>query len=121
MTPLVLLAVGAAGALGAAARFAVDGAVASRAGRDFPLGTFAVNLSGAIALGAIVGATVSGDGLRIAGTGLIGGYTTFSTWALESQRLGEDGQLGLGALNFVLSLLLGLAALWLGRHLGGAL
>jgi CrcB protein len=55
------------------------------------------------------------------GTGLIGAFTTFSTWALESHRLGEDGELGLGALNLWLSLLVGLAAAWAGRHLGAAL
>jgi fluoride ion exporter CrcB/FEX len=54
-------------------------------------------------------------------TGLLGAFTTFSTWALESHRLGEDGQLRLGALNFLASLALGVAAVWLGRELGGVL
>ena len=47
--------------------------------------------------------------------------TTFSTWALESHRLGEDGELRLGALNFAVSLVLGLLAAWAGRHVGAAL
>ena len=42
------------------------------------------------------GAGVGGDALRLAGTGLIGAYTTFSTWMLESHRLGEDGRPRLG-------------------------
>ena len=121
MSPLVLAAVGAAGAVGALARFLVDGAVAARSGWDFPAGTFVVNISGAVVLGVLVGASASGDGLRVAGTGLIGGYTTFSTWALESHRLGEDGQLRLGALNFAVSVAVGLAAVWVGRKIGAAL
>jgi fluoride exporter len=109
------------GGAGAVARFALDGAVAARHGRRLPLGTLAVNLSGSLALGILVGAAVSDDAQRLAGTGLIGAFTTFSTWALESHRLGEDGELGLAALNFVASLALGLTVAWLGRELGGAL
>lgn len=115
------LGIGFLGGLGALARFLVDGAVADRFGRGFPLGTLVVNLSGAFALGVLVGAAVSSDMLRLEGTGLIGAYTTFSTWALESQRLGEDGQARLAALNFLVSLVAGLVVAWLGRELGTAL
>lgn len=118
--PLVL-GIGVLGGLGALGRFLVDGAVAGRLGSGFPVGTLVVNLSGAFALGLFVGAGVSSDALRLAGTGLVGAYTTFSTWALESQRLGEDGQARLGALNFLVSLIAGLGAVWLGRTLGTAL
>jgi CrcB protein len=121
MSLAVLAGIGLAGGVGAVARFAVDGAVARRAATEFPLGTLVVNISGAFALGVLVGAALHGDGYRLAGTGLLGAYTTFSTWAFESQRLGEDGELRLGALNFVVSLLLGLLAVWAGRHLGAAL
>lgn len=69
----------------------------------------------------LVGAAVRNDAYDIAGTGLLGAFTTFSTWALESHRLGEDGQLRLGALNFVVSLVLGLSAAWAGRQLGATL
>jgi CrcB protein len=55
------------------------------------------------------------------GGGLIGAYTTFSTWAFESHRLGEDGELRVGGLNFVISLVVGLVAAWAGRKLGAAL
>lgn len=120
MSVAVLVGIGLLGGVGATARFLVDGAVAARAGR-FPFGTLVVNLTGAFVLGLLVGATLSSDALRLAGTGLIGGYTTFSTWAFESQRLGEDGQLRLGALNFLASLALGLLVAWLGRQLGAAL
>jgi CrcB protein len=117
----VVLAVGALGGLGAIARFVLDGAIAGRLGRDFPYGTLAVNLSGAFALGVLVGAALTGDGYRIAGTGLLGAYTTFSTWMFESHRLAEDGRGGLAALNIGVSLVLGIGAIWLGRRIGAAL
>jgi fluoride exporter len=117
----VLVAVGALGGLGAVGRFLLDGAVGARATGAFPYGTLAVNLSGAFVLGVLVGAALGGDPYRELGVGLVGGYTTFSTWALESHRLGEDGELRLGAGNFAVALVLGLAAAWLGRELGGAL
>jgi fluoride exporter len=117
----VLLGVGLLGGAGAIARFLLDGAVSARVGRAFPYGTLAVNLSGAVALGVLTGAALSGDALRLAGTGLLGAYTTFSTWMLESHRLAEDGRLGLGTLNVVVSLAAGLAAAWLGRRIGSAL
>lgn len=117
----MLIGVGLAGGLGALARFSLDGAVATRAGRDFPFGTLAVNITGAFVLGVLVGSTIDANGFRLAGTGFIGAYTTFSTWAFESHRLGEDGQLRLGGVNFGVSLVLGVLAAWLGRHLGASL
>ncbi len=121
MTAPELLAVGLVGGAGAVARFAVDRTVSRRVGRDFPFGTMVVNLSGALLLGLLVGASLGGEADRLLGTGLCGGYTTFSTWALESHRLGEDGDGRRGALNFAASLGLGLAAVWLGRRLGAGL
>jgi len=118
--PLVV-GIGLVGGAGAIARFLLDGAVTTRFGRDFPLGTLVVNLSGAFALGVLVGAALSEDTHRLLGTGLVGAFTTFSTWALESHRLGEDGRLRLGALNFVVSLLAGVVLAWLGRELGASL
>lgn len=117
----VVLAIGLLGGIGAVARFLLDGAVTSRAGRGLPYGTLAVNLSGSLALGLLVGAAAAGDTQRLVGTGLLGAYTTFSTWALETHRLGEDGELRAGLLNIVVSLALGLAAAWLGRRIGMAL
>ena len=121
MTLPVVLGIGALGGLGAIARFLVDSTVAERAGRDFPFGTLVVNLSGALLLGVVVGATLSSTGYRLVGTGFLGAYTTFSTWALESHRLGEDGELRLGGVNFLVSLVLGVATAWLGRKIGAAL
>jgi CrcB protein len=117
----VVIAVGLIGGVGALARFALDYTVSSGFGRDLPYGTMFVNLIGAFALGLIVGLALSADAYRLLGTSLIGAFTTFSTWALESHRLGEDGEPRRGALNFLVSLVLGLAAAWLGRHLGASL
>lgn len=118
MSVALALGVGVVGGLGSIARFLIDGAVTGRSGDRLPAGTFVVNLSGAFALGVLVGAAVGQDAYRLAGTGLIGAFTTFSTWALESQRLGEDGELRLGLLNLALSLILGIAAAWAGQHVG---
>jgi CrcB protein len=115
----VTLGIGVLGGVGALARFLLDGAV-SRGG-SFPWGTFAVNLSGAFALGVLAGAAVGGDTYRFAATGLLGSFTTFSTWVLESHRLGEDGQFRPALANLLVSLVLGMALAWLGRELGAAL
>lgn len=118
MSVLIVVAIGLVGGAGAIARFALDGVVADRVGRDFPFGTLTVNLSGAFVLGVVAGAVTGADAYRVIGTGLIGAFTTFSTWAFESHRLGEEGELRLGALNFVVSLVLGVAAVWAGRRVG---
>jgi CrcB protein len=117
----VLVAVGVVGGLGAVARFLLDGAVSARVASAFPWGTLAVNLGGALLLGVLAAAAVGPDAYRVAGTGLLGAFTTFSTWMLESHRLGEDGRLRLGVANLLGSLALGLAAVWLGRELGALL
>ena len=121
MSMTVLVGVGLVGGVGAIARFLLDGAVTRRTGRDFPSGTLVVNITGAFLLGLLVGAALSADAYRIAGTGLLGAFTTFSTWAFESHRLGEDGELGVGVANLAVSLALGIGAVWLGRQLGMAL
>ena len=117
----VLVGVGLLGGLGGIARFLLDGAVAGALGRDFPYGTLAVNLLGSFVLGVLVGIALDVDAYRVAATGLLGSFTTFSTWALESHRLGEDGQLRLGIANFATSLVLGVTLAWAGRQLGATL
>jgi CrcB protein len=109
------------GGLGALARFVVDALVSSRALSRFPLGTLAVNLSGACILGVLAGAALGHDAYLLAATAVIGSYTTFSTWQLESHRLAEDGLRRGATLNLLLSLALGIAAVALGRALGGLL
>jgi fluoride exporter len=114
----VVVGIGLIGGAGAVARLLLDGAVSELASGDFPYGTLAVNVLGSILLGLLVGLAVSSTLYRLLGTGLLGAFTTFSTWMLESHRLGEDGQLRLAALNLALSLVLGVVAVWAGRHLG---
>ncbi len=109
------------GSLGSIARFLLDGAVSARNSSSFPFGTLAVNASGALVLGLLTGLALSGEALLLAGSATIGSYTTFSTWMLETHRLGEDGQLLAGALNVLVSVVVGLAAAALGRSIGGAL
>jgi CrcB protein len=116
---LLWLGVAVCGGAGALMRFVVDAVLSSsRRGADLPLGTLAINLTGAAGLGFLVGLALSGDALLIAGTATVGSYTTFSTWMLESQRLVEDGEARWGAANLVVSLGAGLAAAAAGRALG---
>lgn len=122
MTAGLWVAVAAIGGVAAVARFVVDTAVSARlAGTALPFGTLVVNVSGAFALGLLAGLAVRGDALLLAGTAALGSYTTFSTWMLETHRLGEDGRRGLLALNVVVSAAAGLGAVAIGRTLGGAL
>jgi CrcB protein len=121
VSALLIATVGVVGGAGAVGRLLLDGAVAARLGRAFPYGTLAVNVVGSLALGVLAGAAVRGAAHTIVATGLLGAFTTFSTWAFESHRLGEDGRLRMGVLNLVVSLVLGVAAVWLGRELGSML
>jgi len=117
----MVIGVGLLGGVGAVSRFLLDAAVSTRARRAFPFGTLAVNLSGAFLLGILVGAAVGTGAYRLVGVGLLGAYTTFSTWALESHRLSEDGEGRLGAANVLVSLALGIVVVWLGRKIGAGL
>ena len=106
MTVLVWVGGAGLGGVGALARWTLDGLVSARWGREFPLGTLAVNLTGAFTLGLLVG------------TAALGSYTTFSTWMFESHRLGEDGERRLAVANLAVSLAAGLLAALAGWALG---
>jgi CrcB protein len=121
VTPVAWVAVGALGGAMAIARFLLDGAVGGRLGGDFPAGTLAVNLSGAVVLGVLAGAALSGSAYTIVAGGGVGTYTTFSTWMLESHRAGEDGDARVLWANIAVSLVAGLAAVALGHWIGGLL
>jgi CrcB protein len=116
---IVWVAIAVLGGVGAVLRFLLDRAVARRAALLFPLGTLAVNVSGAALLGVVSGLALSPAAAMVAGTALIGSYTTFSTWMLETHRLGEERQLGLAAANIVLSVVFGLAAAMAGQLVVG--
>ncbi|ORV66814.1 fluoride efflux transporter CrcB [Mycobacterium gastri] len=111
----VWLGVMVIGGIGSVLRFLVDRAVARRTARAFPYGTLAVNLSGAALLGFLGGLTLPKDVALLAGAAFVGAYTTFSTWMLETQRLGEDRQLRAALANITVSVILGLAAALLGQ------
>ena len=115
-----LLVVACAGA-GSIARFLVDGAVEGGLLGEFPWGTLAVNISGSVALGLLVGLSAPHRTMELIGTATIGSYTTFSTWMLETHRPAEDGEPRLAWLNLIAALALGLAAVALGRAIGRAL
>jgi CrcB protein len=115
------IAVGLLGGAGAVARFVVDRAVTRRTGGTFPAGILAVNLSGTILLGVLAGLALQVDANRLLGAGLLGAYTTFSTWVYDSHRLATDGRRGLAAANLAVSLVAGLGAVALGRAVGTAL
>ena len=109
------------GGMGAVLRFTVDRTVSARVGRPFPYGTLAVNLTGAFLLGLLGGLALAPHHALLAGTAFVGSYTTFSTWMLETQRLGEERRAWPAVANIVVSLVLGLAAVWSGHWLGGRL
>jgi CrcB protein len=109
------------GGAGSLLRFYVDGLVSAVIGRDFPFGTLAVNLSGAVVLGLLTGLALTGDAALLAGTAAVGSYTTFSTWMLESQRLTEERRHRAALVNIAASLVLGVAAAELGRLIGAHL
>lgn len=119
------VAIGVAGALGALARYGLDGWVSRRAG-SFPWGTFVVNVSGSFLLGLLV--TLLGERFAVAPwvrasltIGFLGAYTTFSTLSLESYRLLEGRSYALAGANLAGSLAAGVLALYGGVVLGRAL
>jgi fluoride exporter len=119
--PLAWVGVGVFGALGALARYRLAGTVTTRLSTDFPAGTFVVNMTGGFALGLLTGLSSNADLLFVLGTGFLGGYTTFSTWMVEAQRLGEDGERVLLYAYLFGSMLAGLAATGVGWLLGALL
>lgn len=114
-TALVWVGVVLIGGIGSMLRFLVDRVVARRAAQLFPFGTLTVNVSGAALLGFLGGLTLSKEAALLTGTAFVGAYTTFSTWMLETQRLGEERQMLWALANIAVSVVLGLAAALLGQ------
>ncbi|MBN8280463.1 MAG: fluoride efflux transporter CrcB [Gammaproteobacteria bacterium] len=130
MRDLLLVAVG--GALGSVLRFLVSGAVqrafapASAVAASFPAGTLAVNVTGSLLIGVIAGlaearALVGPEARLLLVTGVLGGYTTFSAFSLETLLLARAGAAGLAFLTVASQVLLGVAAAWAGFALALAL
>jgi len=106
------------GGVGAVARLRVDAAIGGRSLTDFPVGTFVVNVVGSFALGALTGAHIANTAMFVLGTGLLGSFTTFSTWMFEAQRLAEDGETTVALGNLAVGIAAGAAAAALGWALG---
>ena len=120
MSPVVWGGLAVCGGLGAVARYTVDTAVTARMRHPFPSGILLVNLSGAFVLGLLVGLGAGADLLAVAGTGFLGGYTTFSTWMVQAERLGADGRRGLMLAYWIGSMVGGLATAGAGWAVGAA-
>jgi CrcB protein len=117
MYHVLLVALG--GALGSVARFGFGLAAARLLGLAFPWGTLAVNVVGGVAMG-VMAARIGPENETVRlfiGTGLLGGFTTFSAFSLETVRLMEH-QPGIAALYAAASLVLSVAACWMGFTLG---
>lgn len=91
----VVVLVGLAGALGASSRDALEAWARARRPTVTPVGTFLVNVSGSLALGVVVGLALAHgldpDARTVVGTGFLGAYTTFSTYAYETVRRADEG------------------------------
>jgi CrcB protein len=123
MTPVLLVLLSVAGGLGAVLRFVVDGLVRSRIGARLPWGTALINLSGSFVLGLLTGLTTRGMPeavLLVAGTGLLGGYTTFSAASVETVRLLQQRRYAASLLYGLGVLVLSVAAAALGLVAGAA-
>jgi CrcB protein len=109
------------GGTGAALRFAIDAWLERRNPTSFPAGTFTINIAGSFVLGVLTGAHVTDEVLFVAGTGLVGSFTTFSTWMFETQRLAEADERAVAGLNVAATLVAGLVAAGAGWALAALL
>ena len=115
------LAVAAGGALGTTARYFISGLVANAIGQTFPWGTFIINVTGSFIIGFFAALTgpdgrfiVSGTTRQFVMTGFCGGYTTFSSFSLQTLNLMNDGEWLYAGGNVVGSVSLCLLFVWLG-------
>jgi CrcB protein len=113
------LMVGIGGALGSILRFWVGGYVSNRLGVRFPYGTFIINCTGSFLIGFVFTLLAerthwSPNWRYLIPIGFIGGYTTFSTFELETFRNFQDGEILIAGLNVALSVVIGFASVWLG-------
>jgi CrcB protein len=122
----VVVAVALGGALGALARYGLDRFIEHHVVTVFPWSTFAVNMTGCLLVGLAVGALVDAHHLpawlRVGVVvGFLGAYTTFSTFAQETHDLLDGGHLGLGLVNAVGSVAVGVALVTVGLAAGRGL
>ncbi|MGA3170254.1 MAG: fluoride efflux transporter CrcB [Chthoniobacteraceae bacterium] len=122
------LCIGAGGALGTILRFWLGGVIAQAFGERFPTGTLVINVTGSMVIGFFAAMTgpegrmiVKPLGRQFFMIGVCGGYTTFSSFSLQTLNLAREGQWGYAGLNVGLSVLLCLVGVWLGYIAGEAL
>lgn len=122
------LAVAAGGALGTVSRYFLSGAVAGAFGETFPWGTLIINITGSFIIGFFGGLTgpdgrllVSGTTRQFVMTGFCGGYTTFSSFSLQTLNLMNDGEWAAASGNVLGSVILCLLFVWLGSMAATAL
>jgi CrcB protein len=121
-----LLLTGLAGACGTLVRYWMSGWFARRVGETFPVGTLAVNVTGCFLIGFLFYVMyerfLTGDTLRtVLFIGFLGGFTTFSSFGLQTFTLVRDGEFGLAALNVGVSNFAGLLMVWAGYTLAKVL
>lgn len=115
--------IGIAGLIGTLARYSLSGYIARRFGETFPTGTLVVNLVGCLLAGLLFFLMqerfLVNEVIRTAlFIGLLGGFTTFSSFGLQTFTLLRDGEIGWATVNLLTSNLLGLLAVWVGYMLG---
>lgn len=118
-----LLLIGSAGFIGTLSRYWLSGLIAKRYGETFPLGTLVVNLVGCFLVGMLFCLLqerfmVNQTMRTVIMIGFLGGFTTFSSFELQTFTLLQNGEFGLAALNAGLSNLIGLVFVWAGYSLG---
>jgi fluoride exporter len=124
---LAYLFVAVGGAIGSVARFWISGALATRF-ESFPVGTLVVNVSGSFLIGVLASLGMSAGRVAISPgarqflmIGVCGGYTTFSSFSLQTFELAQQGQWQRALLNSALSFGCCMLAVWLGYVIGAAL
>lgn len=111
----------AGGGIGAALRHAVNGMALRWFGPDYPWGTFLINVSGSFLMGVVVGVAALKSGMPaqvrlFLATGILGGYTTFSTFSLEAGLLHSRGESAMAVAYVLGSVCVGVGAFFLGLH-----
>jgi CrcB protein len=121
---MIWLAVAVGGALGSMARHGVNVVVAHLLERAAPHATAVVNLTGSLAIGALAGAIAAGrlqmsvEMRAFVFVGILGGFTTFSSFMLDTLTLGHGGNQTLAISNVAIQIVFGFAAVWAGYRLG---
>lgn len=115
-----VLLVGIGGLLGSIARYLISGYVQDRTGEIFPVGTLAVNVIGCFVIGGLselaeARAFLSPEARALIVVGVLGGFTTFSTFGNETVNLLRDGEWGFAMLNLLTHTVLAIGAVWVGR------